>query len=55
MTDMVQEEARMELVGVVVPPPTAVEVVARVCDAAERKQSLLLTPAECRVLVGLLV
>lgn len=54
MTDMVQEEAKMELVGVVVPPPTRTEIMLRLLDAADRKESLLLSPGECRVLAGLL-
>lgn len=54
MPDLRQEDFKIHIVGTVVAPPTADEVTARVCEAADRKQPLLLSPAECRVLVGLL-
>lgn len=54
MTDLVQEEAKMEMVGFVVSPPSATDVVLRVVEAADRKESLTLSPAECRVLAVLI-
>lgn len=54
MTTVMQDDFKVEAFGMVVNPPTVSEVVCRITDAADAKESLTLTPSECRVLANLL-
>lgn len=52
--EVVQDDFLVEAFGTVTPPPDVSEIVARMVDAASRKESLSLSPSEVRVLSDLL-
>lgn len=52
--DTVQEDFKVEAYGVVTSPPDLASVLAKIRQAAQLKYWLELSPAELRVLVGLL-
>lgn len=52
--EAVAEDFKIEGHGLVVLPPTAEELSARICEAADRKESLILSASELRVLADLI-
>lgn len=52
--EVVQDDFLIEASGTVTPPPDISDIVARIVEAAARKESLSLSPSEVRVLADLL-
>lgn len=52
MTDMLQENLTIEMEGTVTPPPSISDILTYLRDHADRKEALILSAGELRVLIN---